>query len=43
MWTNDCHLTFGTTARGAKPFRISAAPMKQPRLQGLFSVRTTDL
>ena len=40
--TNDCHLISGTMTHGSHPVLISSDPMKQPRMQGLFSVRTTD-
>lgn len=29
--------------RGSHPFLNSTAPMKKPRLLGLFSVRTTEI
>ena len=40
--TNDCRLISSATTRGRHPLLISTDPMKQPRMQGLFSVRTTD-
>ena len=38
----DCRLISGAPTRDRPPLLISTDPMKQPRMQGLFSVRTTD-